>query len=278
VRDPLIDQVGEVLRRAARTAVLPLFRHLADGDVQEKAPGEVVTVADRKAELIISAGLRDVLPGSTVVGEEGVAADPEVLRLLTRDGPVWLVDPVDGTANFAAGHGPFMMMVALLHDRVTEASWLLDPQTDRLAWARRGAGAYLDADRVTTAAAADGPPRPELLRGSVVSRFLPHPLRASVERRARRLGAVLPSVRCAGFEYPNIVEGSQDFAFFWRTLPWDHVPGTLFTEEAGGVVRRLDGSRYDPTDDRSGLLAAASQEIWDEVHGVLFVPDDVSGT
>jgi fructose-1,6-bisphosphatase/inositol monophosphatase family enzyme len=266
----MIEEVSDILRRAARRAVLPLFQHLAEGDVKEKAPGDVVTVADHHAEVIIAAGLRELLPDSTVIGEEGVAADPAVLDRLLDAGPVWLVDPVDGTANFAAGRGPFKMMVALLRGGVTEAGWILDPRTDSLAWAQRGSGAYLDGVQVRVADRAD-PVRPESLRGSVASRFLPQPLRSGVERRAGRLGKVLPSLRCAGQEYPNIVDGTQDFALFWRTLPWDHAPGALFAEEAGGVVRGLDGSSYGPTRDAvPGLLAAASEDIWREVHGLLF--------
>ncbi|HYN94387.1 MAG TPA: inositol monophosphatase family protein [Pilimelia sp.] len=264
----IIEQVGELLRHAARTAVLPMFGRLADGDVTEKAPGELVTVADRDAERVISAGLRDLLPGSAVVGEEAVADDPAVLDRLGDAGAVWLVDPVDGTANFAAGRGPFMIMVALLRDGQTTAAWILDPRADSLACARRGAGAYVDGVRVWAGDAA----RPATgLRGAVMARFLPAPLGAQVRDRAEGLGVVLPGQHCAGQEYPDVVRGVQDFVLFWKTLPWDHAPGALFTEEAGGVVRRLDGSPYDPTDQRPfGLLAAASPPVWGQVRDALF--------
>jgi fructose-1,6-bisphosphatase/inositol monophosphatase family enzyme len=287
VPDPLIHPVGRLLRHAARTAVLPLYRRLALDDVEEKAPGELVTVADREAERIIGAGLRELLPGSAVVGEEGVAADPALLDRLGDAGPVWLVDPVDGTANFAAGRGPFVIMVALLRDGVTRAGWILDPRSGSLATARRGRGAYLDGRRVTAlgGSAREGRGRaggraaePAVrsgngLRGVVTSRYLPASLRDDVRRRAHTLGDVLPGHGCAGREYPDIVGGAQDFALFWRTLPWDHAAGSLFTEEAGGVVRRLDGSAYDPTDrPRVGLLAAASEPVWRRVRDTLF-PD-----
>jgi fructose-1,6-bisphosphatase/inositol monophosphatase family enzyme len=269
----MIDEVGDLIRQAARTAVLPLFRHLAESDVQEKAPGDFVTVADREAEEIIAAGLLELMPDSTVVGEEAVAADRALLRRLRDGGPVWLVDPVDGTANFAAGRGPFKMMVALLRDGVTEASWILDPRADSMASARRGAGAFVDGTRVRVADRVD-PTRPAALRGSVVSRFLPTAMRSGVERRAGVFAAVLPGLHCAGQEYPDIVDGTQDFALFWHTLPWDHAPGALFAEEAGGVVRRLDGTPYDPTrETRPGLLAAATDEIWRQVHATLFPAD-----
>ena len=97
-----------------------MFRHLAAPDVTMKAPGEVVTVADRRGRgVIIAAGLRDLLPGSVVVGEEGVAADAALLSGCATPAPVWIVDPIDGTANYAAGRGPFAMMVALLRAATT---------------------------------------------------------------------------------------------------------------------------------------------------------------
>jgi fructose-1,6-bisphosphatase/inositol monophosphatase family enzyme len=266
VADRLTDEVADLLRRAAATAILPVFRRLDDTAVEEKAPGEVVTVADREAELIISAGLVRLLPGSTVVGEEAVAADPAVLDRLSGPGPVWLVDPVDGTANFAAGRRPFAVMVALMREGVTEASWILDPISDELAVARAAEGAYLDGTR---AYAPDGVRPMSALRGAVMSRLLPPDLRARVQAGIGRIGEALPGNHCAGREYPDILRGVQDFVLFWRTLPWDHAPGVLLLEEAGGVARRFDGSPYDPTDGRSGLLVAANPDLWTSAHRAL---------
>lgn len=264
--DDLTDEVGALLRRAAATAILPVFRRLDDASVEEKAPGEVVTVADREAEVIITDGLLALLPGSTVVGEEAVAEDPAVLRRLDQPGPVWVVDPVDGTANFAAGRRPFAVMVALLRDGATEASWILDPISGSLAVARAGEGAYLDGERVRTPEA-HGPAA--ALRGAVMNRFLPADLRARVNAGIGQIGEVLPGNHCAGREYPDILRGVQDFVLFWRTLPWDHAPGVLLLQEAGGVARRFDGTPYDPADDRNGLLVAANSEVWAAVHEAL---------
>ena len=262
----MLDEVGALLREAAATAILPRFGRLGGSDVEEKTPGELVTVADREAEQIISAGLRRLLPGSVVVGEEAVAADADVLTRLHGTAPVWLVDPLDGTANFAAGRRPFAVMVALLRDGVTEASWILDPVADRLGVGRAGVGAYVDGVRVRTTDPA--PPRANL-RGAVLTRFLPTSLQVRVTAGAGGLGELLPGHHCAGQEYPDIVLGVQHFAIFWRTLPWDHAPGALLVREAGGVVRRLDGGEYDPTDEQSGLLAAANEQVWSDVYEAL---------
>lgn len=262
----MIDEVGALMRAAAARAIVPLFRRLGEDEVEEKSPGQLVTVADRRAEQIIADGLRELLPGSTVVGEEGVADDPAVLDHLREAGPVWLVDPLDGTANFTAGRPPFAVMVALRRDGVTRAGWILDPLSDSLLVAREHAGAYADGVAVRLP---DAAPPVAQLRGALKARFLPRSMRAAVGEHRERLGSLLSGQHCAAQEYRDIVTGVQHFAVFWHTLPWDHTAGVLLVEEAGGLARRFDGSRYDPTDERNGLLIAANEEIWTTVQQVL---------
>jgi fructose-1,6-bisphosphatase/inositol monophosphatase family enzyme len=266
----VIDEVGTLMRAVARTVILPLYQRLAAGDVAEKAPGDVVTVADRWAEEFLAEGLVELLPGSTVVGEESVAIDAALLDRLADAGPVWLVDPLDGTANFAAGHGPFAVMVALLAGGAARIGWILDLITDQLVVAEAGAGAYLDGVRITTDR--DAPPL-SALRGNVRSKYFPPAVRAAVDRRAVALGEALPGSGCAGREYPDVITGVQDFALFWRTLPWDHAAGVLFTQEAGGVARRLDGGPYLLTDPRPGLLVARNEDVWCRVYDGLLAPE-----
>ncbi len=266
----LIARVAELLRHTAREAILPRFRTLAEGEAEEKSPGEIVTIADREAEAILTQGLSALRPGALVLGEEASAADPNLLPAFhAGDAPTWLVDPLDGTANFAAGKEPFAVMVALVEGRETVAAWMLDPVADRLAVAVRGGGAFLDGARIRTP---QGPADAGALRGAVLTRFLPPPLKAQIEARSGRLAAILPGWRCSGRDYPDIAIGEQDFALFWRGLPWDHAPGALFLEEAGGRTARLDGAPYHPREDLPGLLAARSPAVWATVAGTLLAP------
>ncbi|SDY79773.1 fructose-1,6-bisphosphatase [Micromonospora pattaloongensis] len=262
----MIDEVAALLRDVAATAVLPLFGGLSETDVREKAPGDLVTVADRRAEELLTEGLTRLLPGSVVVGEEAVADDPSRLGLLRDTGDVWIVDPIDGTGNFAAGHPPFVLMVALLRGGAPVAGWIYDPIAGTLAVTEAGAGTYVDGLRMGPP---QPPPGPAALRGPAMIRFLSPELRARAAAGTRRLGAVLAGQHCAGREYLDILAGHQHFALFWRALPWDHTPGALLLREAGGVAARFDGTPYDPADDRSGLLVAASDEIWHAVHTAL---------
>jgi fructose-1,6-bisphosphatase/inositol monophosphatase family enzyme len=161
-------------------------------------------------------------------------------------------------------------MVALLADGAAQAGWILDLITDQLAVAEVGAGACLDGVPITTDQ--DSPPL-AALRGNVRSKYLPPAVRVAVDRRVGLLGEALPGTGCAGREYPDVVTGVQDFALFWRTLPWDHAAGDLFTREAGGAVRRLDGGPYLPTDRSPGLLVARNEEVWRQVYAAMFAPE-----
>jgi fructose-1,6-bisphosphatase/inositol monophosphatase family enzyme len=262
----MIDEVGTLLRTVARDTVMPMFRALDPSEVHEKSPGELVTVADRAAEAAIAEGLRALLPGSVVVGEEAVADDPALVRRLGDDQPVWVVDPIDGTTNYASGRHPFAIMVALRRAGVTEAGWILDPATGSLLTGQAGRGVRLDGEPVRLTGPT--PPAAAGLRG-VASPSLPPGVRAAVRAGAARVGTVLPGHHCAAQEYRDILTGVQHYALFWRTMPWDHTAGVLLVQEAGGVARRLDGTAYDPADDRSGLLVAADEATWAAVDGAL---------
>lgn len=265
----MLDQVAELIREVAATIVMPRFRHLAGGEIEEKAPGDLVTVADRESEEALTRGLTALLPGSTVVGEESVAADPSILRRIGESAPVWIVDPVDGTNNFASGKTPFAVMVALVRDTEPVASWILDVPDDHLTLAEAGSGAYRDGERLK---ARTDDPGAAALRGIAGRNYLPDELKAAVDQHTPLFAEVTHGHHCAGYEYPAVAVDQQQFAVFWRALPWDHVPGTLIMREAGGTVRHLDGTVYRPTDDQRGLLVAPNEDIWRTVRDTFF-PD-----
>jgi len=230
-----IDAVTAILREVAAEEVMPRFRDLAEHEIRAKDSGELVTVADVAAERQITRRLRDLLPGSQVVGEEATAEDPGLLdKFAQEDDWIWVIDPIDGTANFAAGKPVFALMVALVRRGETGAGWILDPNGPRCA----------------TAAMA-----------------------RQIQARRARVGAV-KSLRCAGWEYLRLASGEIQFSLFTKLMPWDHVPGTLIFREAGGLARTLDGAPYGARDHRaSGLLMAPDQTSWDWLHDRLFGAD-----
>ncbi len=260
---PLHDAVVALMRRVGRDIILPRFRMLAADEVAEKTPGDFVTIADRESEAVLTEGLSALLPGSRVLGEEAEALDPGALGDLSA-GALWIVDPLDGTNNFAEGKTPFAVMVALAVDGVARAGWILDPVGGRLCHATRGGGAFVDGARIVATGGA-GPSQ-----AAIALHFLSDERRADLVARAEGRFALVPIPRCAGEQYPRLALGENDVALFERAQPWDHVPGALILEEAGGRLAHPDGTPYDLADPRPGLIGAATPALWDEAAAVFF--------
>ncbi|WP_420138032.1 inositol monophosphatase family protein [Sphingomonas sp.] len=255
--------VQTLIRDVAQRIVMPRFRMLDVGEIEEKAPDELVTIADKESELALIEGLTRLLPDSRVIGEEGVSADPSLLDGIGQ-GVAWIVDPIDGTANFAAGETPFGIMVALAADGVGEAAWLYDPVLDRMCSAARGKGAFINGERVTARTSGEALPV-----AGLSTRYLPPDMREDIERRAEGKMRCVGIPRCAAEQYPRVVLGTNDLALFWRTHVWDHAPGALILTEAGGKIARFDGTPYDITQTGKGMLAAATPQMWDEAAAIL---------
>ncbi len=259
-----LDDVEHLIRETAATDILPRFRDLAEGEIMEKSPGDVVTVADHAAETRLSTGLAKLMPGSVVVGEEMVHDDARILERLNGDDPVWVIDPLDGTGNFAAGKPAFAVMVALVRHGVTRAGWIYDPLGNRLAVAERNGGCRLNGADVRL----DSAPPPERMHGGILTRYLPDELKGQAEAAKSRF-AEISATMCAGHEYLAMLEGRKHFVLWYRTLPWDHAAGALMITEAGGHVARLDGSPYHPADGQKGLLDATDKTTWHAVHDLV---------
>jgi fructose-1,6-bisphosphatase/inositol monophosphatase family enzyme len=226
------SDVQEAIRKAAAAEIMPRWRQLAEHEVDQKnGPHDLVTDADRKAELYLTEALPALLPGSVVVGEEAVHANPASYEAIHGDAPVWIVDPVDGTRQFVRGEPGFCTLVALALDGVVRASWTYAPALDRLAVAIRGRGATLDGERLHA-----GSPEP----GRDLDVATSHPDYTTEEQKAALLGLWTEGVAprpcgSAGLEYLAIARGRLDaVAFSWEAA-WDHAAGLLLVEESGGA-------------------------------------------
>ena len=261
---PLHHRVATLIEKVGTDVILPRFGRLASEHIRLKAADEIVTVVDHESEDRLAEGLARILPEAGIVGEEGAAANPALLEQ-AGEGLRWIIDPIDGTANFVAGKPPFGVLVALVDNGVTEAGWLFDPIDGRMCHAQRGRGAWIDAERVK--AEESGAPLPI---AAISTMFMEAGRKADFKARAKGKMRLVDIPRCAAEQYPRLVLGQNDLALFERALPWDHAAGVLFVNEAGGRVARADGSPYLVGDLRPGLLGAASPRLWDEAAQILF--------
>ncbi len=257
----LDEEIRDLLRFAAQRSILPRFRDLASHEIEMKGEDDPVTVVDREVENFLTEALTKLAPGVAVVGEEAAAEDETVLDQLS--GQCWIIDPLDGTANFTEGKEPFGIIVALADAGKAVAGWLYDPVKDRLCHAKAGEGAFVNSERI--AAKTTGQSQPV----TAVSRmFLTDEQAAMVDAKLAPHYTLVDIPRCAAEQYPRLALGENDVSSFKRTFAWDHAAGVLWLNEAGGKAARLDGSQYRVDEHgKPGLVGASSPAIWDEFVG-----------
>ncbi len=265
-----MQTVADLLREAARDKVMPSFRNLSDGAVKMKTgPFDLVTEADEATEQRITEDLQREFSGCVVIGEEAASADPALLDGLADAELAFVIDPIDGTANFAAGLPLFGVMASVFRKGEIVGAVIHDPVGDDSAIALRGEGAWFetpDGRRRDMRVAA--PVQAADMSGNVSWRFLPEPLRSQVCARLPRLAASW-DYRCSAHAYRMTAAGHGHFLFYYRLYPWDHAAGWLLHREAGGYSARFDGRPYDPADIWSGLICAPDRDAWEAVRAAL---------
>jgi len=256
----LTDAVHAAMTAASQSAIMPRYQSLARHEVNEKGADDFVTIADHESEAILEDHLARILPEATIVGEEAAHGDPAILEKL-GDGLCWIIDPLDGTNNFASGKPPFGVLVALSDRGETIGGWILDCLTGRFCHAAKGRGASLNGEPVLARSSGEEPPI-----AGISMLFVDAARRDAMMRHIAPHYRLVDIPRCAAEQYPRLVLGENDVSVFERTLPWDHAAGVLFLNEAGGKAARPDGSDYRVDDyARPGLLGAASPHLWDEL-------------
>ena len=232
------SSVLTVLQEAADEFINPRFAALASHEVMEKNPGDLVTVADREAEVAITARLQAAYPDALIIGEEAVAADPKLTESLCQAEHWFTVDPVDGTKNFVHASPNHGVMVAEMMRGDVVRSWMWQPQLGVAYVAEKGAGAFRNGEKIA------GRTVGEIAQG-VTSRM------SRVGESLDGLPPLKLSWVCCAVDYPQIALGGADYIIYVTTKPWDHAPGSLFITETGGVCGYADGSVYDPRVERT---------------------------
>ena len=252
-----------VLRDAAQQEIIPRFRALAPADIAEKSSSiDLVTAADLGAEAMITAALRQRFPTAMILGEEAYAADPLSMNGLSEAELAFVIDPVDGTFNFAAGNALFGTLLAVVRRGETVAGIIYDPLHGHALLAEKGAGARMLRPDGSDAPVRVAAPVPLAQMVSVaVLHYLPEPMRSNA-------GTALAKVRmslaygCSAHEYWMLNTGRAHFLVGHRMMPWDHLAGTLIHAEAGGHNAHFDGSPYRPGAIEGGLLCAPDKDSW----------------
>jgi fructose-1,6-bisphosphatase/inositol monophosphatase family enzyme len=267
----LIERVSTIVRDVVSTVVMPSFRSLRPEDIHPKDnpsdPDDLVTVVDKVAERYLIAALHDLVPGAAFIGEEAACEQPALLSALSASAPAWLIDPIDGTKNFARGHADFGVMLALVERGRARASWMAVPAAQPAGYlvvSERGRGTRIDGAPIAPSRTISS-----MARGTIHTRMMPADLARDVLDRLRGRYEPRPSTGSAATEYSAIIRGGKDFVIYYRLLPWDHVPGALAITESGGAGLHVSGDPYVPLSPNQVTIFAASPELAETIRSWL---------
>jgi fructose-1,6-bisphosphatase/inositol monophosphatase family enzyme len=243
--------VLRLMQDVAEEVINPRFRSLQEEQIEEKNPGDLVTIADHESEALLTKALQEAYPDAVVLGEEAEATDPDLIARFSAADHGFTVDPVDGTKNFVHGSPDHAVMIGEMRDGVVVRGWIWQPQHQAAYVAERGAGAWLNGERLTLTAGGGSPYRTAR--------------RKWVGRELGDLGTLELTWACCGVDYPHLVAGDSRANLYNHSKPWDHLPGALILTEAGGHIGMVDGSPFDPRRLGPGLVCAPDKDTYDEV-------------
>ena len=207
---------------------------------------EPVTVADRAAQAVIVAGLRELRPGDGIIGEESETGEAITADNLQPEGRNWVIDPIDGTNNFIAGLGNWGICVGLLDAGRPVAGVVYDVTRDRLYAGAAGRGATINGEPCRAVDTPMNDASVLMLTSNLIGDDGAAPAWA-----ARLLDQTNWKVRMLGtaaIESAMVGAGVAHAAVTVNGKLWDCVAPAAFTLAAGGVVTHLDGSPLFPYD------------------------------
>lgn len=255
----LLPQTIAAVQEAGQ--VLMEYWH-APREIRRKGRIDLVTTADLAVEIILKQRLADILPEASIMAEESVSAE-DLARPLV--GPTWIIDPLDGTTNFAHGFPFVAISVALWDQGQVHLGIVHIPVLGELFQASLGGGAQLNGSPVSVSRTSD-------VENALVATGFPYSVRdhlAPILAWMETMLARTQGVRRAGsaaIDLAYTAAGRFDAFYEIQLKPWDTAAGWLLVSEAGGRVTRMDKGLFDP---RAPSILATNGLIHEDMVGLL---------
>ncbi|MCH9845602.1 MAG: inositol monophosphatase [Alphaproteobacteria bacterium] len=265
------------------------FKKLTDSQIFDKNGGtNIVTQIDIDAEYALSQALLPLIDDALFVGEEIIETQPDLLTRAKQAEYVWLVDPLDGTRNFANNVLMFSSMISLIHNGETIFASLYDSDKRDMAVAVKKQGAfYLNSNDTITVQPSDNIDISKMVGN--YSKFVRHDLMTknitnqltgdeatysdkNIDTRLEAMNQVV-SLKCAGMDFIMLAQGKRDFSLYHNLHPWDHAAGKLLLEEAGGAYCHIPAyntkTNYHPLEHSQCFLAVKQANMLERVKKIL---------
>jgi myo-inositol-1(or 4)-monophosphatase len=240
---------------ARRAGILLLSKFENQRNIELKSQFELVTDADHASEELIISAIRKEYPDHAIVAEESGGAPRST-------GYTWVIDPLDGTNNYAHGFPVFCVSLGILYEGEPYIGVIYDPTRDELFSAKRGEGARCNGRRLSVS-------NNETLATSLLSTGFPYNFYALTQdnniEQFTRLSARVQGIRRAGsaaLDLANVAMGRLEAHWELQLKPWDTAAGALLVTEAGGRITDWQGGPWNPWIDR---MVASNGRIHEEL-------------
>ena len=230
---------------AARVGAAELERWRGKFSVREKGRADLVTEADEASQKLVKQVLLGRFPDHLFIGEEeSVGKSPNDVRPAADAPPAWVVDPLDGTANYAHDIPAYCVSIGLWHAGRAIVGVILDPRQNELFSAAAGQGAFLNGKPIRVSTVPD-------VTGAMLSTGFP----ANYQKQLRnmeawkKLAGLAQSIRRNGstaLSMAYVAAGRFDGYWAYDNYPWDVMAGAALIAEAGGIICSTDGTAFDP--------------------------------
>ncbi|XUY27986.1 inositol monophosphatase family protein [Agrobacterium sp. rho-8.1] len=261
--DTDLDFLVATVVEAGVTEIMPRFRNLSPSDISEKTSVvDLVTEADIRAEKRITVALRARFPMVHIVGEEAYEADRSVIPALVDAPLAFVIDPIDGTFNYAAGFPAFGTLLAVTVKGETVAGIIHDPVMGDTIVSVKGAGATLKRRASSEVKLCVAKPVDLSQMVGVFSWGHSFEERRPIIAANMTKAKMAIALNCSAHEYWLVSSGKLHFIGHEKLMPWDHLAGVLTHQEAGGYTAKFDGTPYRPGDLTGGILSAPDKDSW----------------
>ena len=240
-----LDATNKELLQTATLAALEAGAILQDlyknpHNIKFKGEIDLVTEADIASEKAIISILSEKTPSISILAEESAANNIDV-----QAGPVWIIDPLDGTTNFAHGFPYFCVSIALYHHNMTKLGVIYEPMLDELFYGVSGAGSMLNNDLLSVSST-------KTLNHSLLATGFPYDVRENSDEVIAALHEMLTKAQgirragAAALDLAYVAAGRFDGFWEIKLKPWDTAAGLLLVQEAGGKVTDFKNRDYSP--------------------------------
>jgi myo-inositol-1(or 4)-monophosphatase len=230
---------------AAKRGAAELERWRGHFRIREKSRADLVTDADTASQNAIKTYLLNQFPTHGFLGEEeSTGKTLQSMNPPLGHAPMWIVDPLDGTGNYAHDVPCYAVNIGLLVEREIVVAVTYDPRLNELFTARKGGGAFLNGERIHVSQVAE-------LRDGLLSTGFPSNYHQQIRNLAvwAKVSEQAQALRRTGSTAINlayVAAGRFDGYWCYDNWPWDVVPGALLVLEAGGTITSSDGTPFDP--------------------------------